>query len=353
MLYDELCSYDNMFLAYRKARKNKTAKWYVKKFEKNLDRNLVKLEAELRTMTYMPHSLNDFVIRDPKTRVISSSHFRDRVVHHAICNIIEPIFEKSFIYDSYASRKDKGTHAALRRFDQFKRKVSHNGRLVNNAKDRNMVIGYFLKCDVKHYFETVDHDILLSIIKKKIADEKFLCLIKKILDNYRQHDAQDASFSLGKGMPIGNLTSQFFANVYLNELDKFVKHELRAKFYIRYLDDFVILHDNKDVLEGWKDLIDEFLKSKLKIELHPDKSKIYTLYNGANFLGFRIFYHYKLPKKSNIKLIKRRIDHFKNLHRDGIMSKQEILERLEGWSAYAVHGNTYKLRKRLMKGLNN
>lgn len=343
-LYDKLCSYDNLFLAFRKARKNKTARWYVKEFEKDLERNLMILENELRTIKYNPSRMKTFVIHNPKTRVINASHFRDRVVHHAVCNVIEPIFEKSFIYDSYASRKGKGTHAAIKRFDIFKRQVSRNGLPVRNAKDNNMVVGFVLKADIRHYFDTVNHEILLAILRKKIDDEKVIWLVKTILNNHKTKEQ-------GKGMPIGNLTSQFFANVYLNELDYFVKHELRTKFYIRYLDDFVILHNDRSKLDEWKEQINEFLCTQLKLELHPEKSKIYPLYRGITFLGFRIFYYYKLLKKSNIKSIHKRLDKFKQEYRGRFISHEEVESRMEGWFAYAVRGNTHKLCRKLKKKL--
>ena len=297
-------------LAYKKARKNKTSKWYVKKFEKELERNIIRLESELRQMTYKPHPLTTFIIRDPKTRTISSSHFRDRVVYHAICNVIEPIFEPIFIFDS------------------FKRKASGNGRLLPNAENNNCVCGYVLKADIKHYFDTVDH--------------KVLWLIGKIVDNFHCKVP-------GKGMPIGNLTSQFFANVYLNELDYFVKHDLRAKYYIRYLDDFVILHKDRHMLENWKIQVDSFLKNELKLELHPDKSKIYPLSNGIKFLGFRVFHNYKIPKKGSARRIKKRIEYLTSLHSDGLVSGKHVIECIDGWNAYAMHGNTYTLRKLLIK----
>lgn len=165
-LYDKLCSFDNLLRAFKKARKGKSKKWYVKAFEYNLESNLLQLKYELETLTYRPRSLKRFIISDPKTRVIHASHFRDRVVHHALCNIIEPIFDKTFIYDSYANRKKKGTHKALERFDKFKRKVSQNGKLIKNAKDNNMIVGYVLKADIKHYFDIVDHEVLIKIIKR-------------------------------------------------------------------------------------------------------------------------------------------------------------------------------------------
>ncbi len=151
-------------------------------------------------------------------------------------------------------------------------------------------------------------------------------------------------------MPIGNLTSQFFANVYLNELDYFVKHRLKAKHYIRYVDDFVILCASKERLESYEVAINEFLET-IKLELHPQKSRITPLHKGVNLLGFRIFYNHKLPKKSNIRLIKNRIEHFSCLYKRGKMSREEVIERIEEWNAYAAHGNTFKLRKRIMKNL--
>jgi len=256
-MFADMCSLGNLRLAFKKARKDKANKWYVKEFESNLENELLELRTELETQTYKPKPLKRFVIRDPKTRVIHASAFRDRVVHHAICNLIEPVFEKGFIHDTYANRKGKGTHAALRRLDVFERRVTKNGRLVINAKDSNMVVGYALKADIKHYFSTVDHGVLMEILGKKIKDERVLRLIKRVLDGYETN-------MHGKGMPLGNMTSQFFANVYLNELDHFVKHTLKAKYYIRYVDDFVILHRSKEKLLSYKWMISNFL-ARLKI----------------------------------------------------------------------------------------
>ena len=182
-LWNGLCSYENLELAYRKARKHKTTKDYVINFEKDLQNNLLLLRSELLLHSYNPKPLVNFIVRDPKTRKISKSDFRDRVVHHALCSIIEPIFEKGFIYDSYANRKGKGALKALQRFDYFKRKVSFNGEKKANAYDNNDISGYALKADIKKYFESVDHEILIKIVKKKIKDNKALWLIRKILNN--------------------------------------------------------------------------------------------------------------------------------------------------------------------------
>ncbi len=248
-LYEKIYSLDNLILAWRKARKGKTKKDYIIEFESNLIKNLLKLQEELESRTYKPKPLVEFIIKDPKTRKISKSAFRDRVVHHALVRVIEPIFDKTFIYDSCANRIGKGNLFAVERFKQFVIRVSRNGK-INGWFNDNQVKGYCFKADIKHYFDEVDHEVLIRIIQRKIKDEQVIWLIKQILVN---------GF-IEKGMPLGNLTSQFFANVYLNELDYFVKHNLKAKYYVRYVDDFVILRNSKGQLKIWKEEIDKFLK---------------------------------------------------------------------------------------------
>jgi len=311
-LYSKIISFENLILAYKKARKGKTKKNYVREFEENLAYNIKTLYEELKDQNYKPKPLKNFVLRDPKTRRISVSNFRDRIVHHALCNIIEPIFDKTFIYDSCANRKRKGTLFALNRFEKFQRKVTHN-----LSKE-----GFYLKADIKHYFQNVNRDILIKIISRKIKDERVLNLIKLILDN----------FDSERGMPLGNLTSQFFANVYLNELDFFVKHRLKTKYYLRYVDDFVILNSSKEQLEIWKEYIDTFLKEKLILELHPEKSNINSLSKGIDFIGFRNFYYFRLVRKRNINKIILKIEDYKK----GILSQEKFLEIFQGWNAYII-----------------
>lgn len=312
-LYDNLCSYDNLEFAFQKARKGKTEKDYVIEFEANLEENLFALRNELLFHTYQPKPLKIFILRDPKTRKISKSDFRDRIVHHALCNIIEPTFDKGFICDSFANRKGKGTLNAIKRFDLFKRKVSKN----NTRKC------YVLKADIKSYFDTVNREILLKLIKQKISDKKIIWLIKQILNNHKGKE-------LNRGMPLGNLTSQFFANIYLNELDQFVKHKLKAKFYIRYVDDFVILDNSKDLLQSYLKEIDLFLKNNLDIKLHPDKSKILRLNKGISFLGFRIFYHYKLLAKKNMRKFERNLESMKKEYKLENLEREKVIESMKG-----------------------
>ena len=330
--YYELCSTENLMQGWINAKKGKIKRRYIKRFQRNLKKNLLKLKEELINQTYKPCSLKNFVLRDPKTRKISKSAFRDRVVHHALCNFIVPDFEKSFIYDSHANQIGKGTLKAIERFDKFKRKVSKN----NTQKC------FVLKADIKHYFEEIKHDILIDIISRKIKDEKVIWLIRQIL----------SANNKSTGMPLGNLTSQFFANIYLNELDYFVKHKLKAKYYIRYVDDFVILHESQEQLEEWKWKINYFLKKKLKLELHPSKSNVLNLNNGINFLGFRIFYHHKLIRKSNLKNLERKFNKLRILFDEEIIGREKALQSLEGWIAYCSHANTHKYRKHLIRNFN-
>jgi len=331
-LYHELCSYPNLYRAYKKARKGKTLIPYVIEFEKNLKENLLQLRADMLFHSYYPQPLKTFIIRDPKTRKISKSEFRDRIVHHALVNILEPIYERIFIYDSYANRKGKGTLAAINRFEQFKIKIAHFWKGA-----------YCLKADIKHYFDTVDHRILLEIISRKIKDTQSMFLIKKILANH----------SNPKGMPLGNLTSQFFANIYLNELDQFIKQNLRAKYYIRYVDDFVILDWDKSKLENYKQEINRFLMQRLALGLHSTKSKIIPLHAGINFLGFRIFRYHKLLRKSNLRRIKKKP---MLLYEQFITQKityDNVYDSMLGSCAHARHANTYNLLRRIAKTYNS
>ena|SRR3989344_4092596 len=339
-MYKKIYPIENLLVAYLKARKGKTQKHYVIKFEKKLQSNLLKLSEELHLQTYQPRPLKTFIVKDPKTRKISKSKFRDRIIHHALINVIGNLFQKSFIYDSHANQIGKGTLKAIERFDLFKRKVSKN----NTRKC------YVLKADIKHYFEEVDHSILFSIIGRKITDEKVLWLISKILSNGSLAEAGGGERT--RGMPLGSHTSQFFANLYLNELDQFVKHELKVKYYIRYVDDFVILSSSKLELIEYRGKIDEFLRNKLKLTLHPDKTKICLLDRGVTFLGFRIFYYHKIPKKSNYNKFESKFKELKVLYREKQISREKVIEALEGWMAYANHGNTYRYRRNLLRQFN-
>ena len=330
-IWDELCNLDNLELAYKKARKGKASKRYIIEFEKDFYTNLSILRFELMFNFYQPKPLKTFVIKDPKTRIISKSDFRDRIVHHAICNLIEPTFDKSFIFDSYANRKGKGTLKAIQRFEQFKRKVSKN-----NSKSCLV-----LKADIKHYFENINRGILLMQIKNKIQNPNLLRLIQLILNNH-QHK---------KGMPLGNLTSQFFANIYLDKLDQYVKHKLKVRYYIRYVDDFIIFDNSKQKLESLMININHFLIKYLEIELHSAKSKVIPINNGIQFLGYRIFPNHKLLKKPNLRKFYCRLFEQINLYKNNLLNFDKIYNSYLGWQGYAQQANTYFLRKDISQEL--
>jgi len=337
-LFNKICSFENLHLAYLKARKCKRYRDEILKFSYNSEENLLKLQEELLTQTYQHGANREFIVCDSKKRKIKASPFRDRVVHHALCRIIEPIFDKGFIDDSYACRKERGTHKAIKRLEKFIKSAN------TTLRERRLCPGiYCLQCDISKYFDSINHKILLEIIGKKIVDKKILWLIEEILNSSEEKP--------GIGIPIGNLTSQLFANVYLNELDQFVKHRLWIKYYIRYMDDFLILDYNKKELHRTKEEIGEFLGDKLKLKLHPKKANVFPVGESIDFLGYRIFSTHRLLRKSTVKrFIKRTKDYQRKLTK-GLMSEEKFNNSLQSWLAYAEHANSWRLRKNLEEKL--
>jgi len=322
-LFEKVCSYKSLYGAYLKARKGKTNLPEVLKFTYNLEDELSNLQNELQNQIYKPGEYRHFVIFEPKERRISALPFRDRVIHHAICSVIEPIFEKKFVYDSYACRKEKGTHAGVNRIQKFIKEVNNNY--------------YVLKCDVLKYFSSVNHEILKKIIRKKIADKKLLWLLDQIID------------SAEAGIPIGNLTSQLFANIYLNELDEFIKYELRIKYYIRYMDDFIILHESKQYLHKIKQDVKLFFVS-MRLTLHPKKSNIFPITLGIDFLGYRIFNNHRLIRKSTTKRFIRNTKTKLKKYDSGVINFDKLMESFNSWEAYMSHGNSHNLKNSLYQG---
>ena len=325
-LFEQLTSFENLYIASKKAQLGKRYKGYVLVFNVNLESNLIQLQKELITKTYKPGIYTKFSIYDPVKREISSAPYRDRVIHHALCNIIEPIFEKVFIYDSYANRIDKGTHKAVLRYQQFAKKNK-----------------YVLKCDIRKYFPSIDHEILKGIIRKKIKDKHVLWLIDLIIDNsnlqetvtdYFPNDTLFTPFERRKGIPIGNLTSQFFANIYLNELDHYIKETLDCKYYIRYVDDFVIFKNNKQELWNVKMKIKTMLY-KLRLSLHPIKVKIYRVDQGVKFLGYKVFPHYIHLKTENIQRFLKRMKAYRVALRKGGVQFEKVKQSVMSWIGYS------------------
>jgi retron-type reverse transcriptase len=328
-MFGEICSFKNLHLAYLKTRKCKRYRDEILKFSYNLEENLLKLQEELLNQIYQHGGYREFIVCDSKKRCIKAAPFGDRVVHHALCNIIEPIFDKGFIYDSFACRKEKGTHRAIKRLEKFLK-----------SDERKI---YCLKCDISKYFGSINHRILLELIKKKIADKKTLWLIEEVL-NSSEEKAET-------GIPIGNLTSQLFANIYLNGLDQFVKHRLRVKHYIRYMDDFLILSYNKEKLHQIKKELKEFLANELILKLHSKKANVFPVEKGIDFLGYQIFRTHRLLRKSTVKRFIKRTRRYQKMLNKKFISEEKFNNSLQSWIAYAKCGNSYRLRKNLSEKL--
>lgn len=269
-IFAEIISLGNLFLAWKEFKKGKSKKRNVQEFEFNLEDNLFLLCQELADKSYQHSDYTSFYITDPKLRHIHKACVRDRVLHHAIFRVLYPIFDKLFIFDSYSCRLSKGHHQAVKRLKIFCDRLSRNN-------SRNI---FALKCDIKKFFDSVDQSVLLDLIKKTTEDTNAIWLIEKVIKSFETKK--------GKGLPIGNVTSQLFANIYLNKFDQFVKHSLKAKHYIRYCDDFVILSESKNKLEKFIDRIGGFLEDNLKLSLHPQKVTIRKCHQGIDFLGYVI-----------------------------------------------------------------
>jgi retron-type reverse transcriptase len=325
-LFGKIYEFGNLMKAYYDAAKCKRYTPRIMEFTYDLERNVLKLQEELLSQRYRHGGYQEFYVYDPKKRKISAASFRDRVAHHALCNVIEPIFERTFIHDSYACRAGKGTHAAVDRLTGFLRESSY----VDTGC-------YALKCDIRKYFESIDHKILLELIMRKIKDWKTIWLIGEIL---KSNDTDS-------GIPIGNLTSQLFANIYLDKLDHFVKEGLRIRHYIRYVDDFVILENSKKTLHGTKEKIRSFLSERLKLALHPKKQVIFPAYLGIDFLGYKVWTKHTLLRKQNVRRMRWKLKKFQRLYQDGTVSLEKIRQSIASWLGHAAHANTYNLRKKL------
>lgn len=321
-VYENIISLENLLAAWKEFIKGKRKRKDVSIFADNLSDNLYDLHQDLKNKLYIHASYSAFNISDPKPRNIHKATVRDRLLHHAIYRILYPYFDKRFIFDSYSCRDNKGTHKAMNRFRDFFYKVSKN----------NTRTCWVLKCDIRKFFASIDQKILLEILRKHIADEETIMLLNKIITSF-------SSTEIGKGLPLGNLTSQLLVNVYMNEFDQFVKHILKEKYYIRYADDFVILSSNKSELENLIPKIQEFLQTELKLSLHPDKLFIKTFSSGVDFLGWVHF-----PNHRVIRTVTKRRMLKKLAKNPSEASRASYLGMLK-------HGNTRKIIEKLKPSL--
>lgn len=328
-----MVSMESLLIAWDEFKKGKREKTDVQIFERHLEDNLFRLHRDLIHKRYKHSEYTGFYVRDPKVRHIHKAQVRDRIVHHAIFQCLGSIFEPTFIPDSYSARIEKGTHKAVNRLKTFVRKV-------------NQTHGYcfVLKCDIKKFFFSLDHQILFNIISKRVKDSDALHLLKTILESFK---SELSTKNEPKGTPIGNLTSQLFANIYLNELDQFIKHKLKIKYYIRYTDDFVIVHQDEKYLLKIKNQINNFLKIKLKLLLHPDKVQIRKYKQGIDFLGY-----VTLPKSRVLRTklkcrifrkLKQRAEQFKNNE----IKEETLTQSFNSYLGVFSHADSYKLEQEL------
>ncbi len=344
-LVPRVYDFHNLLTAFYRARAGKRKRKDIAQFEFNLEKNLIKLSEELKNKTYQPGKYKNFYLTDQKRRLITAAPFRDRVVHHALLQVIEPIFERMFIYDSYGCRIGKGQHRACDRYQRFAR--------YNK---------YVLRCDIQKFYPSVDHKILLQIINRWIKDKYIMWLIEKILESGKDilkdeyipvwfpGDELFTPFERAKGLPIGNLTSQFFGNIYLNELDHFVKEKLRVRCYVRYMDDFALFDNSKHRLQEYKKEIVKFLY-KLRLTLNPKRQFVFPVDTGVDFLGYRIFPTHRLVRKSTVYRYTRRLKYLWHNVRERKLPTAKLTASIVAWFGHINHANSYNLKRMVLSKL--
>jgi len=342
-LWPALVSFENLLRASRNARRGKRSWPNVAAFEYDLEPELLTLQDDLETGRYRPGTYRTFKVHEPKERLISAAPYRDRVVHHAVLSVIEPIFEKVFIEGSHSCRKGKGTHKALDRFTHHARRHP-----------------WVLKTDISKYFPSIDLTILETLLARKIKDPRVLDLLDLIIHSSNPQEFVRAYFpgddlftplTRRRGIPIGNLTSQFFANVYLDPLDHFVKEVLGAPGYLRYTDDIAVFGPDKRTLRLWRLQMEGFLARRLRLELHPRKTQVFPVDQGTDFLGFRVFPDHRKLRKSTLTSRRRKL---RRLVRDfgrGGIEIDRVRASIQSWLGHAGHGDTHGLRRAVLAEL--
>jgi retron-type reverse transcriptase len=343
-LYNKVYDFENLLSSARQAAYGKRFRPDVSEFQYELERELLELSQSLKNKSYQPGDYHTFYIHDPKKRLISAAPFRDRVVHHALCRVIEPCFESQFIYHSYANRTGKGSHKALDQCTALSEKYR-----------------YVLKCDIEKYFPSIDHQILYELIQRRIKCRDTLWLIKTIIDNSNPQEHRIAWFpgddlftpaERRHGIPIGNLTSQYFANVYLNGFDHYIKETMQCRAYIRYVDDFVIFSDNKDQLHEFIPVMQEYLNT-LRLKLHPRKCQVSRVNDDVPFLGWQVFPDRRRLKRKTGVRIQRKVKILVDEYHQNLASVKDLKASLASWQGHLKHGNTGALQMKLLKPVQN
>jgi len=333
-IFESMTSVEHLFGAWDQFKQDKRSKYDVMEFEKELEQHIFQLHHDLRNKTYKHGQYTGFYISDPKLRHIHKAIVRDRVLHHGIFKVLNPIFEPGFIPDSFSCRIGKGSHKGVERLAQMLRTVSLNGTRPC----------YALKCDVRKFFDSIDHEILLEILARRVKDPEVMWLMREIVGSFA---GGYADLFHPRGVPIGNLTSQLFANVYMNEFDQFVKHELKAKHYVRYTDDFIFVSGDKAELENLLAPIQQFLQEKLKLELHPDKIHLVKYHEGVDFLGYVQFTHHRLMRETSKQRMLRKISHAADLYQHDAIDETRMNATLQSYLGVLKHADAYRLSETL------
>lgn len=321
----------NLLISWQEFLRGKRKRKDVAEFSLHLMSNIIELHQALTDKTYIHGGYEQFKINDPKPRDIHKASVRDRLLHHAIYRILYTYFDRKFVCDSFSCRINKGTHEAINRFRKFAYKVSKNDTRTC----------WILKCDIRKFFASIDHEILKNILTKYIGEDDVLWLLGQIIDSFNEKGR------VGVGLPLGNLTSQLLVNIYMNEFDQFIKRELKIKYYIRYADDFVLLSKNKLAPECLLLKIEKFLRDKLKLELHLDKVHIKTLNTGIDFLGYVTFPKYRLLRTKTRKRIFRKLKSRVSEYKTGLIDKYSLNQSLNSYLGVLSHANSHKARKKL------
>jgi len=333
-IFDSIIAPENLFSAWDAFKSGKLNKKDVQYFEWRLEQNIFALHRDLKHKIYVHQPYTGFYITDPKRRHIHKASVRDRILHHAVYSILNPLFETTFIPTSFSCRVGFGSHKGVEVFERMTKKVSRNGKRPC----------YVLKCDVRKFFDSIDHHILLSIIEKRIKDPDVMWLLKEIIKSFES----GRSAVRAVGIPIGNLTSQLFANVYMNEFDQFMKHELRVKYYARYTDDFIIVSEDKQYLEHLLPLISQFLKDTLALELHPNKSILLSICQGIDFLGYVVFPHHRLLRTKTKRRLMKKMKQRMKQYEEKIISYNTFNASLQSYLGMFSHANTYEFQKKFL-----
>ncbi len=324
-LFGQVTDFGNLLHAAKRAARGKRQRRDVYEYMAELEGNLLELQRELEDGLWAPGPYRDFTVRDPKTRLVSAAPFPDRVVHHAVCQVIEPLWERRFIDDTFACRLRKGAHRAADRYTEFCRGAA-----------------YVLKCDISRYFEHIRHDVLLSELGHLIRDRRLLELLAQIVNSNDRRGGE-----AGRGIPIGNLTSQFFANVYLDRFDHWVKEELRCRRYIRYVDDFVLLHDDKQQLWNWLEMIEARLGA-IGLTVHPRKRTVTPVTDGCDFMGFRIWPDHRRLRPTAGYRSRRKLVRAARLAGAGRLPPERLRASVWSWLGHVRHGDTCGLRRQML-----